>query len=206
MLCPRCGTSVGDAIKMCDRCAAEAPPKPPVSAAPDLSNKRHHVSKLAHELPVDTSFIYQLLSPIGLSIISLIVWLIASIVLAITFESGAVGLSLIFGAIFLCVAIGMISWGWMWIQMFAEEPMISFFAILFPVLVYRVVMTYPERTLKPFFLHIGSGIAGFLLVLLTGSIYGDTATEKAFAVFVGGEEAGSTAGSDYDGEDYGEGD
>lgn len=183
MLCPSCGTSVGDVVKHCDACAqarraaqasiapenaSDAPPPPPVRRRQSLEDT---VRQPKVYLPIAGGM-----------------FVILYLVCILLHPAHHIGLSFLAALIVSLSAVSICAWGQMWVHLFNEHSVLALLTFLLPVGVYRMVIAYPEELMKSFLIHIGTLI---LAVGLTLS-YVNVAHANPWSVLFGMSEAEKT--------------
>jgi len=152
MLCPSCGSDVGDSVSMCQACqqtAAELPAEPaseiqttqPAAAGPSVYTNGWGA---ALKQPRIIGFAGAILS------------LALFLVFLLLHPSNNVWQSFLLLVLFALFTISSGGWMMMWIELLHDDFMYAVICLFIFPAVYYLLIAHPERALKPFVVHIAA--------------------------------------------------
>lgn len=171
MLCPSCGCNVGDALRLCESCAEQAPVKveelPVAVSLGELAGRRPSVEDI-------------LLRPSVMAFVSLVFSLFLFLCILLVHPTKHAGLSALLTVICLLAIVAICAWAKMWIELLQDDFVIAMVYLIFPIGVYSLLITYPERTMKPFTIHMVCMLLSIGLQFAYSALAGHSAISALF--------------------------
>ncbi len=173
MLCPKCGTDVGNTLSLCPPCLEakkaeekENPPEPVPQMNP--SNPADLMPEHLRESEFDR-LLRQVKTPVVLGPLALMLFLIVALIVYAGHPAPTASIAILTGFFGLFASISFVFWALLWAEILQANPLISFISLFIPVAVVWIVIAHPEYTRKPYFLHLGfGGVAVFFSILCSG--------------------------------------
>jgi hypothetical protein len=176
MLCPKCGTDVGDKLSLCPPCLAakkkiesDKPPEP-VPTRND-NNPADLMPDHLKEGDLDR-LLRQVKTPVVLVPVAILVFMLFSLIVYATHPEPTASIAVFTGLFGLFAAISFVYWALLWSEILQANPLISFISLIIPVAVVWIVVAHPEYTKKPYILHLTFGGISFACSIICAAYTG----------------------------------